>query len=166
MAKPREPKRGDATRRWPKPVWRDAWAALLCCVSFWLCFSLFLFSSIFAVVVVVFFSISFNTLAVVVAGIQHVSDFGQSKKKTKIKEPQWIWYHFIHKQSILLCTLGPTKWRLPPPPLSLCISLVPSCLFSSFSVSFVAFSIWKLIRSNGMIWWFLRSPSEAKWNSI
>lgn len=25
-------------------------------------------------------------------------------RRKRIKEPQWIWYHFIHKQSILLCT--------------------------------------------------------------
>lgn len=80
-------KRTKATRRDDGPNRYDVMPELPCFAAafrFDFVFLCFCFSGIFAVVVFyvfVSFSISFNTFAVV-AGIQHVSDFGQSKKKT------------------------------------------------------------------------------------
>lgn len=168
MAKPREPKRRD-----DGPNRYDVMPELPCFAAFrfdfvFLCFC---FPGIFAVVVFTYLYhliplqllLAFNTFLILAKA-----------RRKRIKEPQWIWYHFIYKQSILLCThradqVTPHKTGSPPlsSPLSPYLSVVPpSCLFSSFSVSFVAFSIWKLIRSNGMIWWFLRSPSEIQFKQL
>lgn len=79
---PSQENQSDATRRDDGPNRFDVMPELPCFAAFrfdfvFLCFC---FPGIFAVVVFYVF-ISFNTFAVV-AGIQHVSDFGQSKKKT------------------------------------------------------------------------------------
>lgn len=170
MAKPREPKRRDATMAQTGMTWCLSCLALLLRFVLTLFFSVSVFQ---AYLLLLFFTYLYHLIPLQLLLAFNTFLILAKARRKRIKEPQWIWYHFIHKQSILLCSHRAdqvTPHKTGSPPLSspsLPISVVPpSCLFSSFSVSFVAFSIWKLIRSNRMIWWFLRSPSETKWNSI
>lgn len=113
MAKPREPKRRDATRRDDGPNRYDVMPELPCFAAFrfdfvFLCFC---FPGIFAVVVFyvfVSFSISFNTFAVV-AGIQHVSDFGQSKDENESKSRNEYDIISYINRAFYSALIGPTK---------------------------------------------------------
>lgn len=127
---PSQENQSDATRRDDGPNRYDVMPELPCfAAAFRFGFVLTLFFSVSVVVFYVFvsFSISFNTFAVV-AGIQHVSDFGQSKKKMNQRAAMNM--ISLHKQSILLCThradqVTPHKTGSPP----LCTSLLFPLLF-------------------------------------
>lgn len=109
MAKPREPKRRD-----DGPNRYDVMPELPCFAAafrFDFVFLCFCFPGIFAVVVFyvfVSFSISFNTFAVV-AGIQHVSDFGQKQEENESKSRNEYDIISYINRAFYSALIGPTK---------------------------------------------------------
>lgn len=131
-------KRTKATRRDDGPNRYDVMAELPCFAAafrFGFVLTLFFSVSVFqAYLLLLFFTYLFRS-AYHLIPLQLLLAFNTflilaKARRKRIKEPQWIWYHFIHKQSILLCThrtvqVTPHKTGSPP----LCTSLLFPLLF-------------------------------------
>lgn len=131
-------KRTKATRRDDGPNRYDVMPELPCFAAafrFDFVFLCFCFPGIFAVVVFTYLYhliplqllLAFNTFLILAKA-----------RRKRIKEPQWIWYHFIYKQSILLCTHRAdqvTPHKTGSPPLSISLLFLPLvCLVHSLLV--------------------------------